>query len=60
VGSDTLTAKPNPKKAPDDDFAVSKEWQEEIRHRCEEIDSGKARLFDNTLVIGALRMKFIK
>jgi hypothetical protein len=26
----------------DQDFVVSQEWMEEIRRRCDEIDSGKA------------------
>jgi hypothetical protein len=58
--SETMTAKPDPKKILDEDFAVSQEWQEEIRHRCVEIDSGKVRFFDNTLVIDALRTKYIR
>ena len=55
-----MTAKPDPKKILEENFAVSQEWQEEIRRRCADLDSGKARFFDNTLVMEALRTKYIR
>lgn len=42
----------------DEDFAVSKEWQEEIQKRSAGIDSGEAGLTDNNLVINELREKY--
>lgn len=42
----------------DQDFAVSREWLEEIRRRCAEIDSGKAQLLDSATVINELRGKY--
>jgi len=39
----------------DEDFAVSKEWQEEIQKRCTVIDSGKVELIDSRMVINELR-----
>lgn len=44
----------------DQDFAVSKEWLEEIRRRCAEIDSGKATLLDSAMVINELREKYTR
>jgi hypothetical protein len=44
----------------DQDFAVSQEWLEEIRRRCQEIDSGKAVLLDSTLVMNELRGKYTR
>jgi hypothetical protein len=44
----------------DQDFAVSPEWLEEIRRRCEEIDSGKATLRDGAMVINELREKYTR
>jgi hypothetical protein len=44
----------------DQDFAVSREWLEEIRRRCAEIDSGKATLLDSTLVMNELRGKYTR
>ncbi|GBE11701.1 putative addiction module component [bacterium BMS3Bbin12] len=41
----------------DQDFAVSSEWLEEIRRRCADIDSGKARLIDGAMVLNELRGK---
>jgi Putative addiction module component len=42
----------------DPDFTVSSEWQEEIRRRCADIDSGKVTLLDGALVINELREKY--
>jgi hypothetical protein len=42
----------------DEDFAVSPEWREEILRRCEEIDGGKAQLFDSATVLSELRGKY--
>ena len=44
----------------DQDFAVSQEWLEEIRRRCAEIDSGKAKLLDGVMVINGLRGKYTR
>ncbi len=44
----------------DQDFAVSQEWLEEIRRRSAEIDSGKATLLDNAMVINELRGKYTR
>ncbi len=55
-----MPAKPDPWKILDldHDFAVSQEWLDEIRHRCVDIDSGKATLLDHAMVINELRGKF--
>lgn len=42
------------------DFPVSQEWLEEIRRRCDEIDSGKAPLLDGAMVIHELREKYTR
>lgn len=44
----------------DQDFAVSQEWQEEIRRRCADIDSGKAQLLDSAMVLNELRGKYTR
>jgi hypothetical protein len=44
----------------DQDFVVSQEWLEEIRRRCAEIDSGKAKLLDSAMVINELRGKYTR
>lgn len=40
------------------DLPVSQKWLEEIRRRCDEIDSGKTTLLDGTMVINDLRGKY--
>ncbi len=40
------------------DFEVSSAWQEEIRRRCEGIDSGTVRLIDSDTVMTELRSKY--
>jgi len=40
------------------DYPISQEWLEEIRHRCADIDSGKAELLDSAVVINELRAKY--
>ena len=40
------------------DYPVSQEWLEEIRRRCEDIDSGKTALLDGENVINELREKY--
>jgi len=42
----------------EEDFAISDEWMEEIRRRCDEIDSGVAALEENESVIAELRGKY--
>lgn len=42
----------------EEDFPVSQEWLEEIRRRCDEIDSGKSKLLESETVINELRMKY--
>lgn len=42
----------------DQDFQLSPEWLEEIRRRCEEIDSGKVTLLDGETFINELREKY--
>lgn len=44
----------------DQDFAVSKEWMEEIQRRCADIDSGKTTLIDSATVINELRGKYTR
>ena len=44
----------------DEDFTVSPEWREEIRRRCEDIDSGKVQLLDNDMVLNELRGKYTR
>ncbi len=41
----------------DEDFAISQEWLDEIRRRCDEIDRGKAKLIEGDKVISELRDK---
>ena len=41
-----------------EDFPVSQAWKEEIRRRCEAIDSGKVSLIDSDTVMGELRNKY--
>lgn len=43
-------------EAPDTD--VEQAWQEKIRRRCEEIDSGKVTLVDSETVFAELRKKY--
>jgi len=40
------------------DYPISQEWLEEIRNRCAEVDSGKAKLIDGDVVIEELRAKY--
>ncbi len=42
----------------EEDFPISQEWMLEIRRRCEEIDSGSARLLDNESFTAELREKY--
>jgi len=42
----------------EEDFSLSEEWGQEIRRRCEEIDSGKAILVEGETVLANLRKKF--
>ena len=42
----------------EEDFPVSEEWLEEIRRRCDEIDSVKSKLLESETVINELRMKY--
>ena len=42
----------------EEDFPISEEWGQEIRRRCEEIDSGKAVLVDGDTVLSNLRKKY--
>ena len=42
----------------EEDFSLSEEWIQEIRSRCEEIDSGKAILVEGETVLANLRKKF--
>lgn len=42
------------------DFRISPEWQEEIRRRCAQIDSGAASLVDGATVINELREKYTR
>lgn len=41
-------------------FPVSQEWLEEIRRRCDEIDSGKTTMLDGAMVINELREKYTR
>lgn len=42
----------------EEDFSLSEEWVQEIRRRCEEIDSGKAVLVEGETVFSQLRKKY--
>ena len=42
----------------EEEFSLSEEWVQEIRRRCEEIDSGKAVLVDGETVFSQLRKKY--
>lgn len=42
----------------EENFEISAAWQEEIRRRCEEIDSGKAKLVDSEIVFAELRKRY--
>ncbi len=42
----------------EEDFSLSEEWNQEIRRRCEEIDSGKAVLVEGETVLANLRKKY--
>jgi putative addiction module component (TIGR02574 family) len=42
----------------EEDFEISEAWQEEIRRRCEEIDSGQAKLVNSEIVFAELRKKY--
>lgn len=42
----------------EEDFEVSQAWREEIQRRCEEIDSGKAKLVDSDTVLTELWKKY--
>ena len=41
----------------EEDFQVSQAWRDEIRRRCEEIDSGKVTLVESDKVMAELRKK---
>jgi hypothetical protein len=55
-----MPAKPDPEKMLDDhqDFPVSREWLQEIRRRCADLDSGKTELIEDSSVINELRKKY--
>ena len=40
------------------DFEVSQAWRDEIQRRCDEIDSGTAKLVDSDTVFSELRKKY--
>ena len=42
----------------EEDFDISEAWQKEIRRRCEELDSGKAKLVDSEKVFAELRKRY--
>ena len=42
----------------EENFEISVAWQEEIRRRCEEIDSGKAKLVNSEIVFAELRKRY--
>ena len=42
----------------EEDFEISEAWQEEIRRRCEEIDSGQAKLVNSEIVFAELRKRY--
>lgn len=41
----------------DEDFAISGEWQEEIRRRCKELDEGKSQTLPAEGVFAELRQQ---
>lgn len=42
----------------EEDFSLSEEWKQEIRRRCQEIDSGQAALIEGEKVLSQLRKKY--
>ncbi len=42
----------------EEDFSLSEEWKQEIRRRCEEIDSGQAGVIEGNKVLAQLRKKY--
>jgi putative addiction module component (TIGR02574 family) len=42
----------------EEDFEISEAWQEEIRRRCEEIDSGQSKLVNSEIVFAELRKRY--
>lgn len=42
----------------EEDFSLSEEWKQEIRRRCQEIDSGQATLIEGEKVLSQLRKKY--
>ncbi len=42
----------------EENFDISQAWREEIRKRCQEIDSGKVKLVDTETVLTELRKQF--
>lgn len=42
----------------EEDFEISRAWQEEIQRRCEQIDRGQVKLVDSATVMSELRKKF--
>lgn len=42
----------------DEDTTISQEWLDEIRRRCDEIDSGRTKLIEGDKVMGELRDKY--
>jgi len=43
----------------EEDFPVSKEWLNEIRRRCEEIDKGKVQLIPGETVLKYIGEKYL-
>jgi putative addiction module component (TIGR02574 family) len=41
----------------EEDVEISQAWQDEIQHRCEQIDRGEAELIDSDTVMAELRKK---
>lgn len=42
----------------EEDFSLSEEWKQEIRRRCQEVDSGQAALIEGENVLSQLRKKY--
>ncbi len=42
----------------EEDFSLSEEWKQQIRRRCEAIDSGQAAVIEGDKVLAQLRKKY--
>ena len=43
----------------EEDFEISKDWMNEIKHRCREIDNGTVKLIPGEEVLEKLKSKYV-